>query len=312
MARERMSSTGARWIAIAAVAVVALGAGALSYAALERAKPEASSASPAPAPTFTLGVDASPSPSPSTPSPAPDDAEEPAEVSEPSDPAAERFFAASSSTWWRATAGSCEAGGAVLERSSDAGVSWTDVTPNYREVSRIAGLSTLAGTEAGIIAQVGADCEVQALRTFTQGQFWDSYPDVLANSRYVDPANPASVVLPTGAVAAPCDRAWGLRSSGTTTAFVCDGVAYTNAGVADGWSPLPSGEVAAVTVDDLGVVLAAVEQSCDGLALTRFAEAAAEPVSLGCADAPRDGPTALAMVDGVPTVWAGDALVAGS
>src|SRR3546814_11031113 len=89
---------------------------------------------------------------------------------------------------WRGIAGECGAAAPLIERSGDGGQSWEDVTPGYRGIGQVISLDSFAGTEAETVARMGAGCETQALRTFTQGEFWEPYPEVLAASRYADPA----------------------------------------------------------------------------------------------------------------------------
>src|SRR5690606_14075175 len=142
------------------------------------------------------------------------------------DRAAERFLAVGSGVIWRGTAGECGAVAPVLERSTDGGKSWNDVTPTYRGIGQLLAVRAFAGDQSEIVALMGDDCELQALRTFTYGQFWEPYDDVLANSWYINPTDPASVGHPGGSLPLPCIDAHGLRTAGDLQALICAQTAY--------------------------------------------------------------------------------------
>ena len=115
---------------------------------------------------------------------------------------------------WRGTAGACGGAAPTLERSRDGGDTWNDVTPRYLGIGQLLSVEAFAGSEAQIVARMGDDCELQALRTFTQGRFWESHPEALAASTYVDPADPTKVVIADADVTAPCATPWGARTDG--------------------------------------------------------------------------------------------------
>lgn len=174
--------------------------------------------------------------------------------------------------------------------------------------AQIAGLDVSDGTEAILIAGIGAGCEPQALRTFTQGQFWESYPDLLAASRYIPPTDADVVATPIGPLVAPCAEARGLRASGDVVTLVCDGTAYVSQAGAE-WVPLPAPDAAAVATDGTDVLVAHRSDACPGLTLTGFAagspDAPAEPT---CADGDPAQPTALVLTASGPMIWSAEAL----
>lgn len=290
-------SRSTRWLAGAAIAVVAVAAIVLSVAAIERVRLEPTAATPIP--TFTFGAQSgiTPSPKPAIPSPS---TTPPAALP----PAAEqRFLSVGSGGMWRATAGACGGPPPVVERSVDGGRTWTNVTPTYRGIAQVMSLSAFAGTEAEMVAAVGPDCEVQALRTFTQGEFWDSYPDVLAASTYVGPENPARLVTPDGRRPAPCAEPRSVRAAGGTIALVCDGIARLSAG-AD-WREL--GPAAAVGLTSDAVIVAGTSEGCDGTGLTRMPLAGGAAQPAGCA-AGATGNIAIAPDGTSIWVWSADAV----
>lgn len=294
---EFRGSRAATWLAILAVVVVGVGVVVLSVMAFDRANPDTPPGSAAPVPTFTLGVQTQ------TPTPEP----------EPERPAfdrpAERFLATATGTLWRATAGSCPGIEPLIERSNDDGASWTDVTPRYLGIGQVGSLDGLAVDAAEAIAAMGGGCEPQALRSYTNGEFWASYPDVLALSRYVDFADPAVVQMPGGAVAAPCEVAHGLRALRERVTLVCDGAAFVWRDAA--WTALPGEGAVAVAIAGTDVVTAHVTVECAGLTLTRFADGDPEAGSpAGCAEGTdAAAPAAIVVAGSRILVWSGDSLV---
>lgn len=288
-----------RVIAIVAVAALTVGVVVLAVLAYQRANPTLPPQEAAPVPTFTLGVQTQ------TPTPTPTPTPEPVFERE-----SERFLAASSGTLWRAVAGACGASDPLIERSNDDGESWIDVTPHYVGIAQVASLDGLSADAAEAVAAVGSDCEPQALRSYTNGEFWASYPDVLAASRYVDLADPATVQLgAAGPVDAPCDLAHGLRALRQTVALVCDEIAYVWRD--DEWAALPGTDAAAVAIAGSDVYSAHVTAECAGLTLTRFSGGDPDDgSSAGCAEVEDAASPAAVVVQGDDIlVWSGDDLV---
>lgn len=210
--------------------------------------------------------------------------------------AAERFVAVGDGVIWRATAGECGGTAPVIERSADDGDTWEDVTPTYRGIAQVRDLLPFADTQATVIADVGDDCETQALRTFTDGTFWSPYDDLLAEATYL---TGSTVVIDGVALDAPCARPWGLRAAADTVAFICDGTAYETT---EGRTTRLGDGVTALDLSDGSLVAATVTPDCDGLQLT----ADGEP--LACVDADAAAPSALALTDDAIWLWNGDAL----
>ena len=286
----------ARWGGVAALVVAAIGVGTLVASAYEHAAPVSDSGQAAPVPTFTLGV-TTPTPTP-TPTPAPQLARD-----------SERFLAVGTGAWWRGVAGACGGTPTRVERSTDNGVTWADVTPLYTGATQLAALGAVGQTEAEIVVGVGPDCAPQALRTYTQGEFWESFPEVLAASRYVNLADPAVVQLGTAVAPAPCADARGLRASGELAALVCDRMAHVSA--SDGiWSPIPATDAVAVAIDGDSVLVAHEADQCNGLAVARFTGgSSAQPGATRCAEGLDVSlPTAIAAIPNGTLIWSGDTI----
>lgn len=266
---------------VVAILVVALtvSVGGLVVLALQRGQGTATDRIAEPVPS--LGPD-SPTATP-TPSPTP------LAIAAPG--AAERFLAADPGRIWRATAGSCGDTAPVIERSDDDGATWTDVTPVYRDIAQVRDLLPFSDTQATLIADVGEECETQALRTFTDGEFWSPYDNVLAASAY---PTGDTLVIDGVTLDAPCAEPWGLRSSGGTVAVVCDGVAYATT---DGQTTRLGDGVVALDILDGDIVAATVAPDCDGLQLTVLPTGDA----IDCVAADAASPSALALT--ADTVW---------
>lgn len=283
-----------RWIAIGAVCVLAAIVAVLSLAAYERSRPAAPTGTMAPAPTFDLGVQTPTM----TPTPAAD------EIS----PDRRRLLSIGSAQWWRSTAGACGGPAPLIERSSDAGATWTDVTPNYLGVAQVQTLDAFSPADAEVVAAT-VGCNAQALRTYTRGEFWESYPNVLAASRFIDPKDAASVRLPTGPVQAPCDTASGLRAEGDVVALLCDEHAWSWTG--SDWQQLAPEGAVALAIDRADVLVAHHADECAGIAVSRVATATPDTSSpIGCAEgADAAAPAAIDVAGGRVVMWSGDALV---
>ena len=200
------------------------------------------------------------------------------------------------SALWRGTAGVCGEVEPTLERSTNDGETWVDVTPRYLDIGQLISVDAFAGSEAEIVALMGDDCELQALRTFTQGRFWEPNDDVLSAATYIDPADPATVITADGDYAAPCGTPWGLRADGDTTALICDGTAYT---LVDGeWQAAASG-VMALAISDGALATAGATTDCAGLAITTTAATCAP-------DASPTGPAAITESNGETLIWSAD------
>ncbi|WP_458040787.1 MULTISPECIES: hypothetical protein [Bacteria] len=276
------------------IVVLAVVVAVLAIMAIDRSRPGPTNESLAPIPTFNAAP-----PQPSA-TPAPTDT-----PLQPVPRADERFLSiGSEGILWRGVAGSCADGAApMIERSANGGGSWNDVTPLYLGIGQITRLDAFAGTQAQTVAILGEDRTADGLRTFTQGRFWESYEEVLATSAYIAADDPALVITPDGAIAAPCADARGLRQDGDTIALVCGAAVFTL--VDNQLQTLSVEDAAAVAVDGSTIVVAGASADCAGLALTTVTDGAPTPVA--CVEgADPAAPTAITLLDGVVVIWAGE------
>lgn len=313
--RARDSSSNPPW-AIALVAILAIGAVALTVAAVTHARPDSPlSASPHPTarPTHPLAQPTHPTAAPTQPVAEPVEAPPPVPTLPLVPRAQERFLMVDSvGTLWRAVAGSCTTGEAPLvERSNDDGATWSDVTPRYLGITQVAGLLRFEPGEAELIAAIGTECAVQGLRTYTQGDFWDSYPEALDGVSYVAPTSDAVLVSAAGVPAAPCNAPSSLSVEGTTAALVCGTTPFVwSADSGPGWVEVPATPTRAALVADGTLMLARATVDCEGLALSTTAVADPSALQTTCLAGVDPAAPAVFAADprGGGVVWAGETL----
>ena len=294
-----MNLSRARWVAVAGVAALTIVVVVLAALALQRSRGEEDAAAN-PVPSFTLGVT---TPSPTlTPTP---EANPDAQASRPE----ERFLSAGSEVWWRGVAGECGVTEPLVERSDDGGATWTDVTPRYLGISQVMGISAFSPIDAEVIAAVGPTCEVQALRTYTDGQFWEPYPEILAAASYLETIDSTILVSAEERLPPPCPNAHGFRTSGDVAALICDGSVWLRIG--EEWVVSAVNDVSALDIAAPDVWVAFRDESCEGLAVSRVMAmpgSIAQPT--GCVQgADRAAAAALTVLNGTVLLWAGDDIV---
>jgi len=296
--------------------VLAVAVAALSIAALRQGRIPGDGDVAGPAPTFTYGPrtsSATPAPAASsTPAPTISTTPSPTPTASPV-PAApgsdERFLTVGAEAMWRGTAGSCGGAAPLVERSSDDGATWQIVTPTTKGISRLLSLTSFGGRNATAVADLGGDCAPTTLRTYTDGEFWETYPDIFASDTYI---GPSAVVVDGKSVAPPCAAPWGLRSASGTTALVCDDTAYRLDG--DTWTAIENG-ARAVAVTATEIYIARTDAACTGIRLTAHATDGT-PTDLGCTDLdPSEASAPLALDSNPGTsgtvlyLWAGQRLI---
>lgn len=298
------SRGGATLIAIGLIALTVAAVG-LSVAALRQGRgPGDVDATVGPAPTFTYAVRTPTATATPTASASPTPAGAPG--------AAERFLSVGADAMWRATAGACGGAAPVVERSGDNGATWQSVTPTTKGAVQVLSLTSFGGRNATAVAALGANCTLNTLRTYTDGRFWEPYPDIFAVDTYVLPGERAVIVDGTR-ITAPCATPWGLRSAGSTTAIICDDAAYRLDG--QNWTRLAQ-TARAVAVSADTVYIAQMDAACSGIRITAHSSDATGTSDLGCTTldaADAAGPLALdasSSASGpVLTLWAGSRLI---
>ena len=213
------------------------------------------------------------------------------------------------STAYRTTAGSCVSTSApVLEKTVDGGGTWASaaLTTDLRSVFR---LQAVDGAYAFLAGQGGATCSVGVTATYTSGAGFQTYPDRVASTWYVDPAVNSVVHSPTGDQAAPCQVAALAASSDLSAAVLCtDRTLHQSA---DGGSTWDGGVAvagaASLTTTSRGFAVAVLgADDCDGVQVVSIALGSASVQALGCAPAASAGdlsPSDVVIASGSGAFW---------
>jgi hypothetical protein len=99
---------------------------------------------------------------------------------------------------WRVHGGSCDTGGATIERTSDGGRTWTRVSSPLRMITRL----SASDPDTAFIDGAGEGCTPQERRTDDGGGTWVSGDP--STSWYVVPKHPRSVNGPAVGTSEPC------------------------------------------------------------------------------------------------------------
>lgn len=218
-------------------------------------------------------------------------------------------------TAWRAETGACPATPASPELTIDSGATWksTDAT-GPAEVTAIQRIMVSSESVASIVGLAQADCAPQFVKTFVAGDNYSSYPDQLADTWYVNPADRGTVHSPAGDFKTPCAAVIVLTPrDGAAAAVLCvDGQVFTTTDAAKTWSrPATVSGAVNIAVTQTGYLAAAVGRvGCAGVqivALTSDLEAGMTgcyPTNVAANSLP--GKVALSSAGGVIWLWAAD------
>ena len=302
MARKgpRRPADTARWrgilIVVGAVLFLVLDIVLIGFA-LNRDEVPSSDATPGPIPTF--GVSRTP-----TPTPTPESTVTPAAVAQP------RYLAATSETSaWRASVGNCSGEDAFLESTVDGGVTWQTVNPPG--VHQILSLLADPGS-VSLVARIGAGCSLDMMKSFTDGEFWNSDPSAVTSVTLLDPLDTGVLHTADGALRAPCSAARQVQERDDALAVVCDDQLFESTAAA-AWLSVPVPGLLAVTPSDEGYTLAvAGVEGCAGVSIQTLLApiGAAPPTVVGCAT-PSDPLSQVTIAQSGPTtwLWSGDQVV---
>jgi hypothetical protein len=206
---------------------------------------------------------------------------------------------------YRVAAKSCDTTGSVLlERTVDAGATWQSsiVTTDLRSPLL---LQAVDSSYAYMVGLGGDSCVPGLTATYTSGVGFQTYPDRVAATWYLDTTTPKSVHSPVGDAALPCDAMRLATIDDQRALVLCSDrkVAETLDG-GQTWSEQPTVQGAqsvAATADGYVIARTGVE-GCVGVSLSSMPSGSAvSPTALGCASSF----TRAAQNPGVITVGAG-------
>lgn len=256
-----------------------------------------------PLPTFGTSATATPEPS-----------EEPAAAESTG-----RFLlAGSTNVLWRATEGTCDVP-AVVERSTDAGVTWAVLPTGTAMDLRIVHALTATGPdELQLVGAAGADCSVGGFASTDAGDTWSAAPDLPTTVAYETtpaPDGSTAVVLDGQPVAAPCPAVEVLTANTDRTVVACSAVLAEWDATTGSWTAIPFAGIHAVDVDAEQILFAARGvPGCTGLGVLRVSgsilTSGSATENVGCvADADVSAPAAMSAIEGTSWLWVGDAVL---
>ena len=226
-------------------------------------------------------------------------------------PVARLVSALDAGTAWRATTGSCDRGGAVLEVTTDGGETWTRLRAPSRAVARVQPLDEARAFLIG----AGSSCALEQYATSDLGRSWPAPTPVSGGwARRLD--DPASVVAPQKDRAAPCGDAVVVdlsRTSAAQAGALCgDGsVVVTNDGGVN-WSAsgdARGGVALSNVLVDTALTTYAVRLvgACAGVELVRMVEGrSARVIACVPVTSPVAGNVGLSVADGAGWIVSGD------
>ncbi|MEA9999649.1 hypothetical protein QN367_11105 [Cryobacterium sp. RTS3] len=233
-------------------------------------------------------------------------------------PATHLLVAVDATTAWRAQTGACPATTAAPQLTTDSGSTWdTTDASGPTDVTAPQSLTVTSATTVELLGLAKSGCAPQVVKTFVSGDNYKAYPEKVATSWYVDPANRARVHAPGAEHAAPCDAVVALapKSDKAAAALCADGRLFTTTDAAATWSApaaLP-GAIAVAPASAGYLVVSAGRPECAGAQLLTVTDALVATV-VGCHTtstpaAALPGTVAVSEAAGTIWLWAGDTVV---
>lgn len=230
-------------------------------------------------------------------------------------PSTRVLTALDSTTAWRATTGACPSTPASPELTTDSGATWkktdatgpTKVTAIQRIIVDGKALATMVGLNQ-------ADCTPALIKTFVAGRSYAAYPNDLAGTWFVNPADRSSVHSPAGDFPSPCTTIALAPRDAKAAAILCDDyTVHMTTDAAVTWSPgVQAPGAVALASSDTGYFAAALARAgCQGVEVSEVnASSAGTP---GCypsaanADSLPENVAFSAAADSL-WLWAGDSV----
>lgn len=122
---------------------------------------------------------------------------------------------------WRSEWGVCDERG-TLELTVDGGETWGAAYPSADGLGLPLWLSGADYTAAQTAVASGSDCEEIGIRTYDSGSSWIQDEQVVANSVFVDPSDPSTVMWGGDALEGPCEDIRQVAVTGGVAAVICE------------------------------------------------------------------------------------------
>jgi len=246
-------------------------------------------AKPGPIPTFTNRPDTpAASATPTTPA-------------TPTVAAPRLLVAVSATEAYRATRGACTGGDTVFEKTTDGGATWQASKTGRYAFHTMLTLSGATDTHVSAVVGAGSSCAIGSYSSFTGGQFWQEYPDNLADANYIDPADRSTLHLAGATQDAPCPAALQLATGTNSTAVLCADTVFTRAGNGVWASAAVPGVLALAPSDDGYTLAVAGVTGCSGVAIESL-DVGGTPAPVGC-DAAVTSPAGVTLAQQGSNLW---------
>ncbi|WP_395640504.1 hypothetical protein [Pseudolysinimonas sp.] len=206
---------------------------------------------------------------------------------------------------WRSTSVGCGAGAVTVERTVDAGATWTATAlPDAAGV-----LALVPGADAQTLRVVlaSADCTAVSRTSFSSGSFWRADEVAPAAAVYLDPADAGRVHMPGGRwVRTPCgDVASAAAVDSSHAAVLCvDGTMRLTSDSGATWvGPEGIEQPRALAASDDGYWVASAAADCDGILLVRLESRGEREGADVCTSVDASAAVALSVSGDAVWVW---------
>lgn len=219
--------------------------------------------------------------------------------------------AVSADTAWRYARGTCAAGGASLEITTDGGATWEPAETPFRATARV---RVRPDGSAFAIGAATESCTLRFRGSAADGTTWGS-PTPVTDAWYRGIADPRVVGTPSGGTSRPCgDRdVLDLGVTDTGAVVLCEGGGLLRSPTGSSWTSqaaaVPQAVALATAPSGQVLLVRTAAAGCAGLAVV---DAARPDTVTGCAAtgtvAPAPGTVSLSVVAGAGWLVVGDAV----
>lgn len=248
----------------------------------------------------------------STPQPAPEPVASADPTAEPTADGKRFITTIDGQTLWRATGGACASAPAVVERSVDAGATWTPLATSAFDLRQVLTLTTGDEGELEIIGATGDACAVGGFSSTDAGDTWAPDAALPGELGFLTP-DETSIVVSGQGVGLPCPTVEVISARADRTVAACAAVLAEWDPAAGAWNTTPyAGVHGLATEGDRLMFVARGVPGCNGLGALAINGVPA-PVSsaplVGCVTgADASAPAALTIAGQGAWLWVGDQL----
>ncbi|MCS5723240.1 hypothetical protein N1028_18515 [Herbiconiux sp. CPCC 203407] len=163
--------------------------------------------------------------------------------------------------------------------TEDSGRTWSPVDFGPLGVQAIYEVRVVSSDQLDVVAGLGPDCTPSLLTSYTAGQFWQSNPERLAETTWLDPSDPTVIHHLGAVIPTPCGRPLAVTPSASGAATICQEGAFTYSTEQLTWSVLAPGRFLGLDSSLSGTLV--LESSTEDCAGVRFSEFGPDGAALG-------------------------------